>query len=356
VFQSSHWAGMSAWLVPSPSPNSASTSVFLKTFDTSLIRSTLHSAQFLPNLTPERVFGHSASTSHFFATVTMGHDSLLVLYRAFLSLKGVALGRLVTDVKNPSQDFWPDANSPLQSDEYDQRPFDGVKNLLSKTGHLGLYTQIARLFSSGGTSEASQTRELTAPQSKVYSLLQPTLHFQRMCKEVGTREWMERTLKHYPIFLVVGLISVTDATVEQGRERSRKLSSSLDATPVTDFVAQGAAKMLTAVGIGGIGDAKVVASVDGKTRAVSSFTAPGERVIGVQYRKIKFRLFSSNKVDTSFLENNPNRWVMLFGGDRAGVDNILEAELEEAMDIDDLELGENGKVIVLEEGIALIDE
>ena len=125
---------------------------------------------------------------------------------------------------------------------------------------------------------------------------------------------------------------------------------------VTSFVSRGAANTLTAVGIGGIGDAKVAASVDGKTRAVSSFIAPGERVIGVQYRKIKFRLFSSNKVDTSFLENNPNRWVMLFGGDRAGVDNILEAELEETTDIDDLELGENVKVEALEEGIALIDE
>lgn len=167
---------------------------------------------------------------------------------------------------------------------------------------------------------------------------------------------MERTLKHYPIFLVVGLISVTDATIKQDRERTRKLSSSLDATPVTSFVAQGATNTLTAVGIGGIGDAKVVASVDGKTRAVSSFIAPGERVIGVQYCKIKFRLFSSNKVDTSFLENNPNRWVMLFGGDRAGVDNILEAGLEETTDIDDLELGEDVKVEALEEGIALIDE
>lgn len=47
---------------------------------------------------------------------------------------------------------------------------------------------------------------------------------------------------------------------------------------------------------------------------------------------------------------------MLFGGNRAGVDNILEAELEETTDIDDLELGENVKVEALEEGIALIDE
>lgn len=36
---------------------------------------------------------------------------------------------------------------------------------------------------------------------------------------------------------------------------------------VTSFVSRGAANTLTAVGIGGIGDAKVAASVDGKTRA-----------------------------------------------------------------------------------------
>ncbi len=46
---------------------------------------------------------------------------------------------------------------------------------------------------------------------------------------------------------------------------------------------------------------------------------------------------------------------MLFGGDRAGIDNILEAEVEEATDIGDLELGEEVLAKLVDEGIAFID-
>jgi hypothetical protein len=95
-----------------------------------------------------------------------------------------------------------------------------------------------------------------------------------MCKKIETREWLERTLKHCPKFLVVGFISVTDATVGQGHDGTTKYFSSLNATPVTNFVAHGVANALTAVGIGGLGDAKLSVLVDGKTRAVSLFTAP----------------------------------------------------------------------------------
>jgi hypothetical protein len=131
------------------------------------------------------------------------------------------------------------------------------------------------------TSEAAQSRELTAPQSRVYSLLQLTSHFQQICKNIETREWFKRTLKHCPIFLVVGFISVTDVTVRQGYNRTTKYSSLLNATPVTNFVAQGATNTLIAVGIGGLGDVKLSVLADGRTRAVLSFTAPGERVIGI---------------------------------------------------------------------------
>jgi hypothetical protein len=156
-----------------------------------------------------------------------------------------------------------------------------------------------------------------------------------MCEDNATREWIEKTLKHSPIFLVVGLITVTQAAVGQGQQENRKISASV-ATSVPETVTQGARGFLN-IGID--------TSAGRETGAISSFIAPGERVIGVQYRKIKFRLFSSNKADTAFLENNPHRWVMLFGGDRAGSDDILEADLEDTIDLSELELEEDGDVI-----------
>lgn len=285
----------------------------------------------------------------------MGTLSLSVLHSTFLTLTGVALGRLVTNVKNPSQDFWPENAAPLPQNEFDERPFNQLQNFLGKTIHVGLRAKATHLLYGGVASQTSSSGELVAPESKVYSLLQPSSHFQRMCKDNATREWMERTLKRCPIFLVVGLITVTQATVSQGRHEARQVSSSV-AVPVTDIVTYGASTVLLPANIGASLNVGLDTSAGHETHAVSSFIAPGERVIGVQYRKIKFRLFSSNKAETSFLENNPHRWVMLFGGDKSGSDNILEADFEDTISVDDLELEEAEVITDDEQKIVLIDE
>ena len=89
-----------------------------------------------------------------------------------------------------------------------------------------------------------------APQSKVYSLLQPTSHLRRLCRDTATRDWIERTLKHSPIFLVVGLVTVTQAKVGQTQHESTWVSTDVT-VPVTEIVTHGVGAVLPP----GIGDA-----------------------------------------------------------------------------------------------------
>lgn len=80
-----------------------------------------------------------------------------------------------------------------------------------------------------------------------------------------------------------------------------------------------------------------------------SFIAPGERVIGVRYRKLKFRVLKKKSVDTASLESNSNRWEMFTGGDRASEDDIIEADFEDELAEEDLECDANeDEMVILE--------
>jgi hypothetical protein len=252
----------------------------------------------------------------------------------------IALGRLVVDAKHPSQDFWPQTATTLRSSDINVSPFDHFQEFLEKSEHLGIRAKVTQLFHGNAASQTSSKEVLVAPQAKRYSLSQPTSHFHRMCEDKATREWIEKTLKHRPIFLVVGLITVTQAAVRKINHGDMQFSSSVS-IPVTEAITNGIPTMVGGPGNGGPLDLGADVSGGHLVAASSSFVATGERAIGVQYMKVKFRLFSSNKVETSFLERNPNRWIMLFGGDRVGSGDILEAGLEDIVAPDDLELEED---------------
>jgi hypothetical protein len=281
--------------------------------------------------------------------------SLAVLHAGFLNLTSLSLGRLVTDPKSPAQDYWPDHPARVSRDEIDERPYGNLKNALGNQTHSSLRAKITKLIYGGHESKGLSFSELAAPESQVYILKQPIRYFQKICGDHETRDWIEKTLKHFPIFLVVGIITVKEAVVTQTEHRSRQISAGAY-VPISDVVTHGVSTLVAPV----VGDSLAV-RFEGSTGHAKlqqfSFIAPGERVIGVQYRKVKFNLFSSNKVDNSFLEKNPHRWVMLLGGDRAGSNDILEADLEEDMGVDDLELDDDPEVIDGgEETIAFIEE
>jgi hypothetical protein len=282
---------------------------------------------------------------------------LSVINGAFLTLKSVSLGRLVVDTVHPGQDFWPESPFTFGDNEVDERPFDNLKNALKTTKHATVRAKLSRIIHGDIGSHRSSYDELVTPQSKVYSLLQPISHFRRLCQDTGTRDWIERTLKHCPIFLVVGLVTVTQAKVGLDQHQSTHVSTDVS-IPVTEIVTHGVGAVLPP-GVGDVLNVGVGVTAGQQKAAAASFIAPGERVIGVQYRKVKFELFSSDKVGTSSLENNPNRWVMLLGGDRGGDQDILEADLEETMTPDDLELEVDSEVIEgdrEDEEIVFIDE
>jgi hypothetical protein len=269
----------------------------------------------------------------------MATKPLTVLSKAFPILTGDTLGRLVTDAKNPSQDFWPEDTSTFQA-QIEERTFNDVHSALAEKKRTAFRSKLTQFLFGDVSHEKLSLDEIVASESKYYFLTQPRSHFQRMCKDTETRRWIENTLRECPIFLVVGLVTVKEAAVVKKLMKSRHVGGGVE-VPVLDIVTHGVSAMLPFGGdllnVGGEVD------VGRKRGTMLMFNAPGERVVGVQYRKLKFALFSSmysaagKAVDTATLDKD-NKWKML-GIDRASVsEDILEAELQEGITLEDLEL------------------
>ena len=207
---------------------------------------------------------------------------LSVINGGFLTLKSVSLGRLVVDAAHPGQDFWPESPLTFSEDEVEERLFDSLQNALNTTQHAALRAKLSRLLHSDLASQRSSYDGLVASQSKVYSLLQPNSHFRRLCKDAETRNWIETTLKHCPIFLVVGLVTVTQAKVGVTKHESTHVSTDVT-IPVTEIGTHGVGALLPP----GIGDALNVGggiTAGRKKVAAASFIAPGERAFAQSSR------------------------------------------------------------------------
>ena len=281
--------------------------------------------------------GSSLNRSH---TSSMAPDALDVYRNGFLTLKSSTLGRLVTDVRNPGDDFWPDTDDALPEHDVETRPFTTLRDARSTSASGGLGAKLSKLFTGDVAFEGSNSNELQTNELLRYHLLLQRRYFTNMCAAEDTRKWMEKAMLDYPLFLVVGLITVKDAEAQADRQRGGQASFSGEA-PVGESL--------------GIPDPEGIANVGlnihagGSSGRTISFTAPGERVIGVRYRKLKFKVLKKKSVDTASLENNSNRWEMFTAGDRASEEDVIEADLEEELAEDDLECDvDDDDMVVLE--------
>jgi hypothetical protein len=267
----------------------------------------------------------------------MAPSALTVIRSAFLDMSEVTLGCLVPNPVEPGQDSWPLKPPIFAAEQVNKRSIKGIYESLGAGRHVGLRAKLTRVFSARARMEAKSVVELIAPTSTLYYLKHPKMHFKSLCEDDDTKEWIEDTLKHFPIFLVVGLLTVTEAEIERAQQKSAELRAGVE-VPVTEIVASGATTPIPDADVANVG-IEIEAGV--QAHSLYSFIAPGERIIGVQYRKLHFSLFSAVNVEKSNLEEN--RWVMFLGDrDHRGVlgekGDVLEADLEESLTMDDLEL------------------
>ena len=242
---------------------------------------------------------------------------------------------MVPNPLEPGQDFWPTKPPIITRDQVNERSIENISESLETGKHITLFARLTRFFSSKARLENESFNGFAAQRATYYSLKQPSAHLKKLCDDDDTKEWIETALKHVPIFLIIGFLTVTEAEVGREQQRSGEVRTAVEVSP-SDIASLGVTTVLP-TSMDSIG---MEFQAGGHAQLRYSFTAPGERIIGVQYRKLKFN--RTMEIDLK-ISLNGNSWFMFYGerkpkGSIVTTGDVLEVDLEESLTLNDLEL------------------
>ncbi|KAI5853624.1 hypothetical protein BZA05DRAFT_396681 [Tricharina praecox] len=240
-------------------------------------------------------------------------SSLLLPPHGLFSRDSVQLGRLVRNATNPHQDYhypFGDSSSDAEHPSVVVKTQQNFQELITSSRCASLRTRLKLSAIGAITTNATEAR--------TYQLDNSGAWFKKACGEKATREWILDAIKDgAKMYLTVGYHVVVDALVYERRgEFADK-----------DGQARGDG--------GGDGNSEVQGGLDSGNVHERKFGAPGEHIYAVQYRKLRFKWFSSHDVDQVALERN-NRWKVSLGvrgEDDGEEDDVLEADLADGMDV-----------------------
>jgi hypothetical protein len=254
-----------------------------------------------------------------------------ILLRQFLlPSTAVSLGRFVTNLDNPHQDYHdPTTNTSSGITEKVQENFQSRHD---STNHQDLASQLTKFLSTSFSKRLNTSVQITADKAKTYYLNNTGQWLRDAVKHPETRDWIERTIDEgEDIYVVTAYQTLVNARIsEQAGEQSAVRGNVR--VPVSDMLA--AAGVVDPVGISdpGFGGSRGH-SEDGQRH----FIVLGEQIYAVQYRKVRWRWFSSKEVDQSILSNKA--WWEIYDGPRnlqSEPENMIEVELEDEIHLEEI--------------------
>lgn len=266
--------------------------------------------------------------------------STVLLSSFLLPHKSVELGRLVLNAKQPQQDFFePTAVGTDQIAVSVQQNFAEIQLEAKATNLRSILTQ---LVTTSHGKHGSRAAQLEALRATTYHLVNSGAWFDRLCGMTETRKWLEKAFEQGKnVYLVVGYHTVFDAHFRQ--QNLGLLRNSARIRGPSEVLVNGGVRGFTPGSAGEVGLGVTRREFYGHQRY---FTAPGERIYAVQYRKVKFRWFSSRNVDRAFLEQN-NRWKVFWEvrGQVNDEDDVVEAYVYDGIDANDVNDKFYGKLV-----------
>ena len=212
----------------------------------------------------------------------------LLLSQTFLPLQAVRLGRLITNVDYPHQDFHdPPASNPPKQLMTRRDAYSGTSQESTKSGFS---STLLSLMSLGFSKRAQQEVHISTERVQTYLLEQPRDWFKAATGLDETRKWLETAFDQGDdVFLIVGYHTVGDAKITQKTAQSREQGGQIDLPAGLTLAAAGMMAPMSKF---------VEVKLDGGRQeiggATEQYCAPGEQVCGLQYRKLSHRFFSSS--------------------------------------------------------------
>jgi len=225
----------------------------------------------------------------------------------------VTLGSLISNIRNPHQDA--QANDRQEYEIVTRSASDFAGKASDSKDSLFVF-KLAK-WASARRSDLSKDRlGLAANTTKVYELKNPNDVFNSLCELKGVRTWLQRRVeKSQNSYFIVGLQTFSDAAVKQSIDDKTETSVSAE-LPV-----DAATTALAGLNFGL--NPKLKAKQEASQSNNMKFKSPGEQILAVSYRRLKFSWFSPSADNVSLSDDNC--WVMV--SDDRGEEDEDEAEI-----------------------------
>ncbi|KAJ5101294.1 hypothetical protein NUU61_003516 [Penicillium alfredii] len=275
----------------------------------------------------------------------------LVLGTPFFPLESVRLGRLVLNIKEPQQDYF---DPPCQRSEdasvQEHEGYGGVDNTGSNRDFVSLLT---RLVAASHIKRMRTSTQVSTPRARTYQLRNSGVWFRRALEAEATRDWVEEAVDQGDeVYLIVGYHTFQDARfMEHAVEMSESFAQlNLPINAAMPGIGGSGAGLGASIVGGDISDPAISGCQQSARSLQKHFVATGEQVVAIQYRRLRFRWYSSRNLDRAALEKNRwhTRWNMRGEQDNA-VDDVLEADLEDGPALKDLPYQERVDVHAVED-------
>ena len=231
-------------------------------------------------------------------------------------LRGVRLGRLVTNQQRPADNYYPLKDIPYQQEDVlltREKKFHDYHETKKKNKLRAVVTHVASLLlSTHGNAEA----RINDTTMTTYTLQRSDKIFEDLCKEKDAREWFERAFrKRKDVYMTVGMQTLQDAEMElKGRKAQKEQAK--------------ASLQVSEIAAGSPGPAvEVEGGHSTSWHRETGFAAEGEQIYSIEYRKVQFRLLSSKDIDSGTLEEG-SRWKIMW--------TMLGAPTIEQQDVKDM--------------------
>ena len=246
--------------------------------------------------------------------------------QCLLPLDSVKLGRFITNIDHPHQDYHdpPCAGSP--------RTIVQVRNQyhgFDEESSTSTFSSALTSFMSSALSKRTETKSrLSAERVQTYALDNSGSWFESATKLQETRQWLESAIDQGDdVFLVVGYHTVVDARITLYSSRAQARGGALEMPVGLSLAAAGVVAPLSDLINPGIGLRREEGS-----GVSEQFIAPGEQVCALQYRRVRYRFLSSKKIENASLVKSP-RWAILdrCRDETEGEDDVIEVEAEDGL-------------------------
>ena len=256
--------------------------------------------------------------------------------QGLLSLATIRMGRLVLNVDEPLQDYCdPDDEPEVVANAHQQ-----YNELIRSEESAGFGMALTGIVSTSFNRETRTSLRLSAEQVTKYHLSNSGLWFQEAILTEKVRRWIERAIDDgNDIYVVVGYHTLLNARIDKDTATGHDFSSRAIA-PLSTSLATVGFRMPVAR----LADPCISGTEGNGGFGQKHYTAPGEQICAIQYRRVRFKWHSSRDLSRATLEMK-STWNIKWDvrGHDGGTNDVLEADL-----VDDLEMDDNRKGRLIE--------